>query len=111
MVTRRPMNAPVKQSVRVAYLVNHYPKVSHSFIRREILALERQGVDVLRIAVRGANDSLVDPEDQREQERTRYVLKGGLLGLMLATVAVAVRRPLMFAKSLRLALGMSRRSD
>jgi len=30
--------------LRVAYLVNQYPKVSHSFIRREILALERQGV-------------------------------------------------------------------
>ena len=28
---------------RIAYLVNQYPKVSHSFIRREILALERQG--------------------------------------------------------------------
>ena len=29
-------------SLRVAYLTNQYPKVSHSFIRREILALERQ---------------------------------------------------------------------
>ena len=37
--------------LRVAYLVNHYPKVSHSFIRREILALERLGISVQRIAV------------------------------------------------------------
>lgn len=30
-------------SMRIAYFINQYPKVSHSFIRREILALERQG--------------------------------------------------------------------
>jgi hypothetical protein len=29
--------------MRIAYFINQYPKVSHSFIRREILALERQG--------------------------------------------------------------------
>jgi len=37
--------------VKLAYFVNQYPKVSHSFIRREILALERQGFEVLRIAL------------------------------------------------------------
>jgi colanic acid/amylovoran biosynthesis glycosyltransferase len=26
--------------IRVAYLINQYPKLSHTFIRREILALE-----------------------------------------------------------------------
>ena len=46
--------------LRVAYFVNQYPKVSHTFIRREILALEKQGVEVLRIALRGWNDDLVD---------------------------------------------------
>ena len=30
--------------VRVAYLVNHYPKISHTFIRREVLTLEERGV-------------------------------------------------------------------
>lgn len=37
--------------MRIAYLVNQYPKISHSFIRREILALERQGFEVVRIAI------------------------------------------------------------
>ena len=53
--------------MRIAYLINQYPKISHSFIRREIQALERQGVDVMRIAVRGWNDTLVDDDDAREQ--------------------------------------------
>lgn len=38
--------------MRIAYFINQYPKVSHSFIRREILALERQGFEVQRIALR-----------------------------------------------------------
>lgn len=38
--------------MRIAYLVNQYPKVSHSFIRREILALEREGLEVTRISIR-----------------------------------------------------------
>lgn len=55
--------------MKIAYLVNQYPKVSHSFIRREILALERQGFDVQRYALRGWADQLVDAEDIREREK------------------------------------------
>ena len=39
--------------MKIAYLVNHYPAISHSFIRREILALERLGHEILRISIRG----------------------------------------------------------
>ncbi len=102
---------PIRPPLRVAYLVNHYPKVSHSFIRREILALERQGVEVERISVRGAGDSLVDPEDQREQRRTRYVLARGPLYLLWAAFVFALRRPGKALSGLRLALALSRRSD
>ena len=35
---------------KVAYLVNQYPHVSHSFIRREIAGLEACGVEVERFA-------------------------------------------------------------
>ena len=85
---------PTQGPTRVAYLVNVYPAVSHSFIRREILALERQGIEVQRIALRGWDDALVDPEDIRERERTRVVLRDGVLALLAAVVATAVARPL-----------------
>ncbi|MDO9525895.1 MAG: colanic acid biosynthesis glycosyltransferase WcaL, partial [Gemmobacter sp.] len=39
--------------MKIAYVINSYPRPSHSFIRREIAALERQGVTVLRFAMRG----------------------------------------------------------
>lgn len=95
---------------RVAYLINHYPKVSHSFIRREILALERRGLAVMRIAVRGWDDVLVDPMDQAERTRTRYVLQHGLGGPLRAAARLAVRQPARFARALRLALSMWRHS-
>jgi glycosyltransferase involved in cell wall biosynthesis len=96
---------------RIAYLVNQYPKVSHSFVRREILALEDQGFDVLRVAVRGWDGDLVDKEDLRERARTRFVLKSGALPLLVAMIRTAILRPCKFAGALALAFRMSRYSD
>ena len=97
--------------MRVAYFINQYPKVSHSFIRREILALERQGVAVERIALRGWQDPVVDAEDQVEQTQTFYVLRHGLRGLVGALVGQALRTPGAFVRALGQAWRMSRGSD
>ena len=62
--------------MRIAYLVNRYPTVSHSFIRREILALERRGVEVdANCAARVEDPNCWTTENQAERERTRYVLR------------------------------------
>ena len=54
----------------VLYLTNKYPKVSHSFIRRELRAVESLGVRVHRAAFRGWKDqSLVDPLDCKKKRR------------------------------------------
>jgi colanic acid/amylovoran biosynthesis glycosyltransferase len=97
--------------LRIAYFINHYPKVSHSFVRREILALERQGFVVQRIALRGWRDSLPDEEDRQEQKRTHYVLRGGLWGLLLPMVRAMLRTPSRFFVVAALAVKMSRNSD
>ena len=106
------MNEPPKMATRppVAYLVNQYPKVSHTFIRREMLTLERQGMEVHRFAIRGWRDQVVDPADLAERERTRYVLQGGVVSLLGGVLAVAWRAPRRFAGALRLALGCASRS-
>ena len=98
-------------AARVAYLVNHYPAVSHSFIRREILALERLGVEVMRIALRGWDGALADPQDIRERERTRFVLQQGGLALVAAMLANAFARPPAFIAAARLATRMATGSD
>lgn len=98
-------------SLNIAYLVNHYPAVSHSFIRREILALEKGGVAVQRIALRGWDGPLADPADVLERTRTRFVLREGALALVGAVLAMALARPARAFAALRLATRMSRGSD
>ncbi len=34
--------------MKIGYLVNQYPKVSHTFVRREIHALEQEGFEIVR---------------------------------------------------------------
>jgi glycosyltransferase involved in cell wall biosynthesis len=97
--------------IRVAYLVNQYPKVSHSFIRREILALERQGVEVQRIALRGWDAQVADADDAAERDRTRYVLREGVLPLLGALAVTLLGSPVRFLRALALALRMSRGSE
>ena len=96
---------------KIAYLINHYPKVSHSFIRREILALERQGVEVLRVALRGWDGELMDEQDPLERAQTRYVLKRGVPGLLLAMMRMLAVAPRRLASATALAIRMGRRSD
>jgi len=97
--------------MRIAYLINQYPKVSHSFIRREIQALERLGVSVMRISIRGWNEPLVDTEDAKEREQTRYVLRQGALPLIAAVLRLILSRPIRTLRTLALELKMARHSD
>jgi colanic acid/amylovoran biosynthesis glycosyltransferase len=97
--------------MRVAYFINQYPKVSHSFIRREIRALEELGVSVQRIALRGWDGELVDADDIREREQTQFVLKVGYLKILLSVIKVMVSSPCRFFCAFKLALKMGGHAD
>jgi len=97
--------------MRIAYFINQYPKVSHSFIRREILALERQGFEVQRVALRGWDAELVDAEDVSERDKTAYVLRDGITGLAGPVLQVLRAGPRRFFSALWLALRMGWRAD
>lgn len=101
------MNEPM-QPMRVAYLINQYPAISHSFIRREILELERSGVDVVRIALRGWKDAVDDDEHRRELAKTRYIQRLGVFGLLTHFVRTSVTSPVRTLTMLALAIGMAR---
>ena len=98
-------------SARIAYLLNQYPMISHTFIRREILALERRGLEVRRIAIRGWDSEILDAVDEQERARTTYVLKSGLLPLLAALLTTMVTSPRRFLSALALAIRMSWRAD
>ena len=98
-------------ALKVAYLVNQYPHVSHSFIRREIAALESQGIAVERFSIRPPPVDLVDPADRAEQAKTRVLLLAGPFGLLLALVLTALRGPATWFAALRAAVRFGRRSE
>jgi colanic acid/amylovoran biosynthesis glycosyltransferase len=98
-------------SITVAYLVNQYPKVSHSFIRREILALEASGISVLRFSIRSCATELVDEADRQELANTQFILGVGLIGLLLHLCRVAISRPVRFWQTVALAWQLSRCSE
>jgi glycosyltransferase involved in cell wall biosynthesis len=91
-------------SLAIAYLINQYPKVSHSFIRREILSLEKSGIKILRFAIRSCTTELVDQADKLELEKTQVVLETGKTGLVIALIRTSLTRPIRFLQGLWLAL-------
>lgn len=96
--------------MRIAYLINMYPKISHVFIRREISAIEQRGIEVVRIAIRGWDGELVDDVDRLERDRTQYVLRQGGAKLLLAVARLLVTRPRHLLQAVVLTWQMSRRS-
>ena len=96
---------------RIAYLINQYPTISHSFIRREIHALERQGFDILRISLHGWNARLMSEEDMQERSHTRYVLQGGTVPLLWALLRVLLTKPGRFLFAVKLAFSVARGSE
>lgn len=94
----------VPGSGRVAYLVNVYPKVSHSFIRTEIAALERTGLKVSRFTIRRTPESFADDEDRAEAARTIPLLDGNIAQLAGSVLRSFMRRPGRTLNALRQSL-------
>lgn len=91
--------------MNLLYLLNTYPRPSHSFIRREIAALERLGHEVTRVAMRVPEDPLPDAADRAEAARTSHVLAPGAAGRLAAAVLrQTARAPGRSLAAFRLAL-------
>ena len=97
--------------MRVGYLVNQYPKISHTFIRSEIKSLEESGVEVVRYSIRRTKEKLVDQLDIGEMQQTRAVLDSGAGGLLLTHCVFHLRSPRLFLRALVVSLRFGRRSD
>jgi glycosyltransferase involved in cell wall biosynthesis len=97
--------------LNIAYVLNSYPQPSHSFIRREIRALEAQGHSITRIAMRAGDMPLVDAQDLEEAAATQYVLAAGVRALGGAVWHCFRASPARFIQALRLALVCGRKSE
>lgn len=97
--------------MKIAYVLNTYPQPSHSFIRREVQALERQGFDITRLAMRRSDAPLVDARDQAEGDKTDYVLDRGAIGLLVDAALQAIKAPIRTAKGLAAVWRLGRASQ
>lgn len=95
----------------IAYLINQYPKVSHSFIRREIAGVEASGLRVERFSIRSCSSELVDEEDKQELEKTRVILGIGIIGLIFALIRTGLTRPMRFVRAFSLMLQIGWHSE
>lgn len=67
--------------MKIAYLTNQYPHPRHTFIRREIVAVEKAGIEVVRFTIRDLNVKLVDPNDEAEYTKTTVLFPNGTKGV------------------------------
>lgn len=95
----------------ICYFVSEYPAVSHTFIRREIVALERQGITVFRVSLRSNARKIVDKADLEEKELTKYLFDTGILQFVWALLSAVIRRPRALLKAICSAVRMMRRSS
>lgn len=97
--------------MKIGYLINQYPKVSHSFVRREISALEKQDVNVHRYSVRDSADGLVDKQDIAEYKKTITLLNIAMVNVVSTVFLSFFNAPFVFIKTLIFALTLSIKSE
>ncbi len=96
--------------MKIAYFTNQYPKVSHSFIRREIHALEKSGFEILRFSVRGNPEELVDRADIAEEKKTRLIVEENPVNILIAFLLAFLSNPIRFYRSAILGFRVARNS-
>ncbi|MEZ9140492.1 MULTISPECIES: glycosyltransferase family 4 protein [unclassified Shewanella] len=97
--------------MKITYFINQYPQVSHTFIRREIIALEQQGFEIQRIALRGWDADIADETDKIERSKTQYLLKDGVKSLVPFFVKRLVKQPASIIRAIVSAVKLSKMSE
>jgi glycosyltransferase involved in cell wall biosynthesis len=93
----------------IAYLTGDYPKVSHTFILREVLSLRAAGLEVITCSIRKSPAAeFKGQEELRAREETFYVLEAARnpLRLLRAHGRIFLRGPGKWFSTLALAIRM-----
>ena len=94
--------------MRVAYLVGRYPSVTHTFILREMRALERLGAEVHRFSIwRTDEQGLLTAVDREEWAKTEALLATTPARVLGAHLRGLARAPAGYVRSLGRALALS----
>lgn len=96
--------------MNILYLINHYPKVSHTFIRREMIGLENLGHKVVRVAMRHDDIDSLSEIDKSEYDKTHYVLKQSPVTLFKDLLSALFASPALFYYACKVMFKMNKAS-
>lgn len=90
---------------RIAYLMSHYPAISHAFVLREVEHLRTTGLEVDTLSIhRPADADLLSAGDRVAAATTTSVLPADARELLSAHVSAFARSPRRYLSTLALAL-------
>jgi colanic acid/amylovoran biosynthesis glycosyltransferase len=93
---------------RIAYLLHRFPRVTDTFIRREIRSLQAAGMQVRVISVWCPGEYETTPEILGQWSLdTEFLLPKSIFSIALMVLASVIRSPGRFLASARLALSTS----
>ena len=88
--------------MRIACFVSEYPAPSHTFIRREVDALRRRGIEVRTFSVRKPTpDRVLSSRDEQDVQETSYILPPQIKAMVRANARNFARRPLRYLRTLK----------
>ncbi len=100
------MNSRGRIPQTIAYHMGEYPRVTDTFIQREVAALRQRGIDVVTCSVRQTSaEHHIGREQQEEAARTFYVQRAARspLRLLAAHLRASFRSPVRYGAAIRLA--------
>jgi colanic acid/amylovoran biosynthesis glycosyltransferase len=90
---------------RIAYLMSHYPAISHAFVAREVEHLRATGLDIDTLSIhRAADEELLSAADREAAATTTSVLPTDIRDLVSAHLVALTSAPRRYFSTLALAL-------
>ena len=105
----RPMDEPTIEPKRIGYFLWQYPKLSETFIRREVAALRESGIKVVVLAHESDPECQIDPWASAEIPTTQYLLPMSRPRLARLALRFCREQPLVCARLLAFLIGCQHR--
>lgn len=104
------MTASTEQAPSIAYVVSQYPKLSESFVLREVRSLKARGFRINVASINGLERPLEEmtAEEQEETVDTYYVKPDGVKGALKAHAKSLVSRPGAYFSALKMVFSLGR---
>lgn len=104
------MTAPVQEAPSIAYVVSQYPKLSESFVLREVRSLKARGFRLNVASINGLERPLdqMTAEEREETVDTYYVKPDGVKGALKAHAKTLKENPGAYFSALKMVFSLGR---